>query len=153
MLKPFVDHGVALILEDVVSREALFTRIGNAVASTMAGVDGDELAAALMRRESQSATSTPEGVAFPHVVADDIPRTLVVPVKLTTGVDFGQPDHPPCDLVLCLFGNAAEPWSHVKLLARLARMVHTEDARAALRRCTSADELLRCVLSQDEQHD
>ena len=99
------------------------------------------------------ATSTPEGVAFPHALAENIDQTFVALAKIPSGVDFGIPQHPKSDLVFCMFGSSDQPWEHVKLLARLARLVHTEDARERLRMATNGADLYARLLEEDQSHE
>jgi mannitol/fructose-specific phosphotransferase system IIA component (Ntr-type) len=143
---------LTLLLDGVASRDDLFRQIGETVANHAPDLDAAAIVAALQAREAQSPTSTDEGVAFPHAVTPDIRDTCVLVARLRDGVDFGAPGHPPVDLVFCMLGNADRPWEHVKLLARLSRIVHTEQVRAALRAAASPSALLETVLAEDRRH-
>jgi mannitol/fructose-specific phosphotransferase system IIA component (Ntr-type) len=88
-------------------------------------------------------------VAFPHAMAIEIDQTLVAAVYVPGGVDFGMARHPPPDLIFCMFGSPQHPWEHVRLLARLARLVRSEEARARLRATTDAADLYARLVQED----
>ena len=65
----------------------------------------------------------------------------------------GVPEHPRCDLILGMFGSSENPWEHVRLLARLARIVHTEASRRNLRMAVDGQDLYRKLLEEDRSHE
>ena len=111
------------------------------------GIAASDLLAALEAREDQAPTGTPEGVAFPHAVLPGLPRSVVVAIRLGSPVEFGT--NRPCDLVFAMFGDANQPWHHVRLLARLARITGPVDARSRLRAATTGDDLRAAILAED----
>ncbi len=127
--------------------------IAKAVKQQLSDADENVLQQFLIDREMQMPTSTPDGVAFPHALAPQVERTMVVAARVVEGVDFGVTGHPPCDLILCLFGTSENPWEHVRLLARLARLVHTESSRTNLRAAVDADDLYQRLLDEDRSHE
>lgn len=151
-LEPHLRPDLILILDSCGTREALFDEICRAVNSHIPALDVAALKAKLIEREEQVPTSTPEGVAFPHALSPEIDTTLVVVARVKGGVTFGQPEHPPADLVFCMFGPSKSPWEHVRLLARLARLVHTEHARQSLRDATDAQALYDRLVTEDRAH-
>ena len=138
--------------EGVKTRDALFEEIARAAASVVTTHDQDTLAKLLARREEQGPTSTAEGVAFPHAVAPGLSPSIIVAARLPKGIDFGRSDHPACNLVFCMFGDSETPWEHVRLLARLARIVRNDDARHQLLSATTPEELLDRLLEQDRAY-
>ncbi len=141
------------VRDDVQSREELFELFSEAIHLLQPDLDGEELKRHLLDREAQTSTSTPEGVAFPHALAPEIRETCVALARIDGGVDFGVPKHPRSDLVFCMFGNTEQPWEHVRLLARLARLVHTEKARDRLRVAADAEDLYARLLEEDRTHE
>ena len=107
----------------------------------MLAVAESDLLAALEAREAQMPTSTPEGVALPHALLPNLTRTLVIPAVLRPPVRFGGSNHPPADLAFGMFGPADKPWDHLRVLARLARLMRAAGPRATLRASDSASRL------------
>lgn len=131
-------------------RRAVLARAAEAAATAMvdAGVTAADLLAALEAREQQSPTGTPEGVAFPHAVLPGLPRSVVVAIRTADSVEFGSGR--PCDLVFAMFGDANQPWHHVRLLARLARITGPAPARERLRQAADGDALRAAILAEDQ---
>lgn len=149
-LGPHLVDGGTLILTGPVDRTTILMRAAEVAATAMidAGVTAADLLAALEAREKQSPTGTPEGVAFPHAVLPGLPRSVVVAMLVGEAVDFGADR--PCDLVFAMFGDSNQPWVHVRLLARLARITAPADARDRLRQATTGDAFRAGILAEDE---
>lgn len=139
-----------LVLDACKSRDDLFERLARAAGDI--GVDHATLLESLRSREESGATSTPEGVAFPHAMHAEIRSTALVVALVKSGTDFGNPDHPRCDLVFCLFGEPSRPWLHVQLLARLARIARGAGAMDRLRACEDAGSLYTAMAEEDRSH-
>jgi mannitol/fructose-specific phosphotransferase system IIA component (Ntr-type) len=54
--------------------------------------------------------------------------------------------------VFAIAGDAARPWEHVRLLARLSRIAIDEGARQRLRASASDADLLAALLQEDARH-
>ena len=149
-LEPHLVEGGVLVLLEPMDRRAVLARAAEAAATAMvdAGVTAADLLAALEAREQQSPTGTPEGVAFPHAVLPGLPRSVVVAIRTADSVEFGSGR--PCDLVFAMFGDANQPWHHVRLLARLARITGPAPARERLRQAADGDALRAAILAEDQ---
>lgn len=151
-LASYLQRELMLVVDEPLTRDELFELISRHVDGLLPALDGDTLKQQLIDRESQSPTSTPEGVAFPHALSEEISRTLIVTVLARQGIDFGHADHPSCDLIFCMFGSTTTPWEHVRLLARLARLVHTNESQQRLRAAQSGEELFEALVEEDRSH-
>ena len=149
-LEHFLHPDRTVVLSGVTTPDDLMKRLAE-TAST-AGVDSGEVERALRQREEQAATSTPEGVAFPHALLDGVEETIVVAARAPDGVTMGKGDHPPSDIVFCMVGSASAPWDHVRLLARLARIARGSGALERIRKANDAAELYETLLSEDRAH-
>ena len=115
------------------------------------GLASSTLEQALTERLRRGGVATPEGVAFPHAVINGVHRTVVGLLLVPGGVQF-DPGQPPSDLVFAIAGDAARPWEHVRLLARLSRITVDEGSRRRLRACQDDASLLATLLKEDAQH-
>lgn len=150
-LGPYLFDAGVLILDGPQDRDSIL-RVAADAASKAIGdagspTDAEALLEALVGRESQSPTGTPEGVAFPHAMVPGLPTSLVVVIRTGQAVNFGQGR--PCDLVFAMFGDAEKPWEHVRLLARLARITGRADARSRLREAQDPTSLLSTIHAED----
>lgn len=134
------------------SRDGVLRAIAlHASQTALTGFNPDMLVSLLLGREAKSSTAVPEGVAFPHAIDACIPATTLIVAKAPAPVSFGTPT--PVDLIFTIFGPSAEPWRHVRLLARLARICRAPGALGRLRAATDAQSLLELLLQEDESHD
>lgn len=101
----------------------------------------ESLLKTLMNREEVSPTSTPEGVAFPHAICDAIALSASGTVILTLAQPIQWRSH-QVQIVVGLFGSPAEPWRHVRSLARVARICSQADIRQELMLCNTDKTLL-----------
>jgi PTS system nitrogen regulatory IIA component len=151
-VEPMLQPGVALVVEAERARDAILDRLARAALPHTPGLAIEPLFEALVDRESKFPTGTPEGVAFPHALMPEISRTFVIPALLRPGVRWSDQNHPPQDIVFAIFGSADTPWEHVRLLARLARIVRRDEGLANLRAATDPADLLNRLIQEDRLH-
>lgn len=82
-----------------------------------------ELHAALLAREHAHTTALDRGVAVPHATVPGLPAPLLLIAVAPDGVAFGPPDAPPVRLFFLLLSPPDQCGLHIKLLARIARLV------------------------------
>ncbi len=141
---------LAFLIRDPIDRSGLFRHLGDAVAS-LTGVAAREVEAGLADREAQCSTAIGSGVALPHALVAGIPEPLVASVIVPDGVEFA-PGTPPVRLVFAIFGSPDNPWQHVRMLARLARIVSADGAVERLLVATSSADLYERLRTEDASH-
>lgn len=151
-IAPLLQPGSTLILPPGTTREGALRALAEQAATRMnPALSADRLEQLLLRREAQSPTAVPEGVAFPHAIDAEIRETCLVAAWSPTPINFLTPV--PVDLVFAMFGSSAEPWRHVRLLARLARIIRAPGALARLRAAGDAESFRLALLAEDHAHD
>jgi len=151
-LEGYISASRTLILEGVADRDDLLRRLAEASQPALPGRAVEELYEALREREESMPTSTPEGVAFPHAMLPELDDTVVTPALLRPGLTMGAPDHPPVDIVFCMFGSVDRAWDHVRLLARLARIARGPGALERMRAATDAESFYTALVEEDRSH-
>jgi len=151
-LEDYCRDELTLTLEGVGARDDALRRIAEVAAPHIEGVDEEKLFRVLLEREDKTPTSTPEGVAFPHALLPDLEGTIVVVASAKPGVQFGVKGHPESDLIFAMFGPEERPWDHVRLLARIARVVLTPGALERLRSAASPPALYEALIAEDRTH-
>lgn len=149
LLKP--EH--TLFLVDPIDRDAVLLAIATAAAEGFSDLSAENLQAALIERESQMPTATPEGVAFPHAMLPGLEDTVLIPAIIRPPIVFSTREPAPVSLAFGMFGDANKPWDHVRLLARLARIARGEGALERIQRAQSADDLFQHILAEDRSYD
>ncbi len=135
MRVPLGSHSKAGLL-----RELVHLAVGDAGEDTIDGILD-----AVETREAQVSTALGGGLAVPHGRTD-----LVSEVRVAAGIVRDVPDYIALDdtlvrvafLVLTPRDAASQ---HVKLLSRIARLMHNPESRDALLASTSADEFMRVI--------
>lgn len=86
----------------------------------------------VLHREHQVGTGIGYGVAIPHTEPGSFPDPLAVMGRLTEPVDFLAPDKKPARLVFLLLTPEKTPALHVRLLARICRLLRSAKLREKL---------------------
>jgi fructose-specific phosphotransferase system IIA component len=100
-------------------------------------------------RERLSSTGIGEGVAVPHALCDAIPQTIMSVLHLSRPIDFGSLDGTPVDLIFLMAGPRGATANHLKLLSKLARLLHDGDFREAARKAEDGRALAALLLERD----
>lgn len=111
--------------------------------------DAELLLEEIRTREKLASTGIGEGVAVPHALCDLMTETVMAAVRLKKAVDFDAPDARPVDLLFIMAGPRGETALHLKLLSKLARLLHDEEFRKAARTAKDAQALAALLYSKD----
>ena len=107
---------------------------------------------ALGEREAAHSTSLGNGVALPHATVAGIERPVVVVAVAPDGVSFGPSDDDPVRVFFVLLSPLAQAGTHIKLLARIVRLVRRPDFVASLEEADSGEALVEAVARLDALH-
>jgi PTS system nitrogen regulatory IIA component len=114
---------------------------------------GQELARALLERELQGGTGVGLGVALPHAYLDQVPAPLMLIGRLSRPIPYGQPpDGKPVDLIFLLSGPDSAKRTHVKVLAKVVRLLHDGAWVEALRAAGSPDAVVEALRAVEARH-
>jgi len=105
------------------------------------GEDAGLIFDALMAREELGSTGLGNGIAIPHGKFAGLNRVIAVFARLTNPIDFDSVDDQPVDLVVMLLAPMGAGADHLKALARVARLLRTEDVVDSLRSTTDEKKL------------
>lgn len=128
------------------SKAALLSQLASRAAAVIA-VPADQIAAALIKRESLGTTGMGEGVALPHARFQLLQKPFGMLVKLNKPVDFDAIDRQPVDLIFVLLLPETSEASPLGALALAARRLRSPDVVARLRRARSPHDLFHAISS------
>jgi mannitol/fructose-specific phosphotransferase system IIA component (Ntr-type) len=114
--------------------------------------DEDPVLEALLKREADQSTGIGGGVAIPHCVIPELGATIIELAFSKKGIDFLSLDEKPVHTVFLLLSPPANSGTHIKLLARIARLMRQPDILGELLSANSADEVIDRIRQFDEQH-
>jgi PTS system nitrogen regulatory IIA component len=115
-----------------------------AKAADSLGLNVDQIAPYLLKREKLGSTGIGRGVAIPHARLPDLQRPYGVLAKLKQPIEFDAIDGQPVDIVFVLLLPAAED-GQLGALALVARALRPPENLARLRSAKNASELYSAI--------
>jgi mannitol/fructose-specific phosphotransferase system IIA component (Ntr-type) len=109
----------------------------------------DGVIAAVEAREADISTAMGAGLAVPHG-RTDLVKEVCLSAGLAEGVsDYDAPDGVPVRVAFLVLTPVRASSMHVKLLSRIARVMHDRESRAALLSARTADEFVGVMRRAD----
>ncbi|MDA0802286.1 MAG: PTS sugar transporter subunit IIA [Planctomycetota bacterium] len=134
------------------NRESVFVALAHQAATTDPRLTEERVRESLAARERQSSTVLAPGIAIPHAILPEAGRFQVLPVVVSGGAEWGN-SLSPITLIFGIIGPSDQPWNHVQLLARVARILRDPAAVDRLLGATDGATLDAAVRAEDERHD
>jgi len=98
-------------------------------AADLTGRHDHTILSVLLERERLGTTGVGNGVAIPHGKLPNLERVYGVFARLQRPVDFDAIDRQPVALVFLLLAPDAGGADYLRVLARVSRLLHDQDAR------------------------
>ena len=118
--------------------------------SEIAGIDQEHLVKVLMEREQLGSTGIGGGIGIPHGKLKEIDTLLLGFGLSRNGVDFESLDGQRTHIFFLLITPEDSTGLHLKLLARISRILKDEPFKTRLLNATSGDEILKIIQEEDE---
>jgi mannitol/fructose-specific phosphotransferase system IIA component (Ntr-type) len=132
-------------------RDAVFRRLVAALHSSGAVTSVETPHKLLIEREELMTTGIHPGVAVPHAYTSEAPRTVCALARLAEEVDWNSLDGSKTSLVFCLLGPPEATETHLKLLARIAKLIDLPGAMDDLRMAATPDSLLALLRATEKR--
>lgn len=117
----------------------------------VAGLDHENLLKVLLDRERLGSTGIGQGIGIPHGKIKDL-ESLVLGFGLSRqGVDFESIDGKPTHIFFLLITPENSTGLHLKLLARISRILKSDPFRERLMNASDRDEIYRVIEEEDEE--
>ena len=117
----------------------------------IAGVQQEDLVKVLLEREHLGSTGIGGGIGIPHGKMKDL-ESLVLGFGLSRqGVDFESLDGKPAHIFFLLITPENSTGLHLKLLARISRILKNEPFKDRLLNASDRDEILSIIKGEDEE--
>ena len=115
-----------------------------------AGIDQQELVRVIMERERIGTTGIGGGIGIPHGKLKNI-DSLVLGFGLSRdGVDFQSIDKKATHIFFILISPENETGLHLKLLARISRILKNDPFKQRLMSAADGDEIYNIIMEEDE---
>ncbi len=119
--------------------------------ASITGVNQDYLVRVLMERERLGSTGIDEGIGIPHGKLKDL-ASLILGFGLSRkGVDFESMDGQPTHIFFLLVTPENSTGLHLKLLARISRILKNEFFRQKLMDAANSDEIYSIIQEEEEE--
>lgn len=117
----------------------------------IADINHDYLVKVLMERERLGSTGIGEGIGIPHGKVKDL-ESLVLGFGLSRkGVDFDSMDGQPAYIFFLLLTPENSTGLHLKLLARISRILKNDLFKQKLLGATNRDEIYSIIKEEEEE--
>jgi len=120
-------------------------------AARITGIDSNAIVRVLMERERLGSTGIGGGIGIPHGKLKGLERLLLGFGLSPQGVEFESMDGRPTHLFFLLITPERSTDVHLKLLARVSRLLKKESLKEMLLKATSADEIIAIIGEDDEE--
>lgn len=132
--------------------EGALSEIAHAAADAGLG-DAAEILRGLRERERLHPTVMGQGLAIPHAIVAGLDApTLGVALTGAPGIAFGPGDEGATRLLFVLLAPPGHEGVHVRLLARLCRLVRAEGFLERLEGAPTAADVAAIILAADAEH-
>lgn len=133
-------------------KPGLLGAIADLISERFPEVNREELYEKLNQREAAGSTGIGRGVAIPHATVDGLSKTVCMLICNPSGIPFDSIDQLPVRLIFLLLSPPGEIGLHIKLLARIARLVKREEFLNAVAASCSPEELYKLIAQEDNRH-
>ena len=106
----------------------------------------------LRAREEIHTTVLGHGMALPHTTLEGLEEPVVLVALADEPIAFGPEDHEPVRIFFALLSPPNREGEHIKILARICRLVRHAAFVEELLGAGSAEAALKFIRSVDEQH-
>ena len=105
----------------------------------------------LLEREKLGSTGIGQNIAVPHAKSEEA-KNLVLGVGISEkGVDFEALDGDPVNIIFMVIAPIDATGLHLKVLARIARLLKDKVFRNSLRSCKTAENIYETIKEEDER--
>lgn len=143
-----------LILTDLqaADRAQVIAALSDHLSENGVGDSSTEVRESLREREEAHTTVIGRGVALPHATIEGLAEPVLMVAVSAEPVQFGPPDTDPVKIFFVLVSPPGREREHIKLLARICRLVKHPGVLDSLREAGSGDEILSTIRQVDEEH-
>lgn len=124
-------------------------RLLSSLLAPAVGAPKHQIEELLSDRERVQSTGIGDGVGIPHAFIESAPRQEAALLLCPLGVPFDAIDGQNCTILFGVVGPR-RPGEHLKLLARISRMLRDADTRSRLVHSTDAEAAYELIRNHDE---
>lgn len=148
-LSDFMDE--ELVLLDLLSnrKEDIIKELISPIIKKRVATSEKILIKAVLNREALGSTAIGNGVAIPHAKTPSVKEKAVVFARSKKGRNFDSIDGNPVNLFFMIVSPDRETGPHLKILARISRLLQDADFRESLMGLPTAREIIGYIRSKE----
>lgn len=104
---------------------------------------------AIFEREKLGTTGVGGGIAMPHARSASIKDLTVAFFRADNGIDFDAVDNKPVSIIFMLLAPISSGGPYLKLLAKISRLLRSDDFRDALMEAKTPAKVMEIVQEYD----
>lgn len=131
------------------SKQDALQRLASLLASSLGTVQAQEIERILAERERLQSTGVGSGVAIPHGSMEGIERLSGAVLLCPTPIDFDAIDGAPVSILVAVIGPKRATGEHLKMLARISRLLRDERFRSRLLGAPSGRIAFELILAEE----
>ncbi len=124
-------------------------RLAGLLATGQRVVDAERILQVLVERERLQSTGVGGGVAVPHGSVDHLERQVGALLVCPDPIPFDAIDGEPVNILFALVGPKGVPAEHLKILARVSRLLRDGSFRRRLGQVTAGREAYELMCATD----
>jgi PTS system nitrogen regulatory IIA component len=136
---------VARATEAVNDKSTALERLATMLTAGDGQTSSSQVFDALLARERLQSTGVGGGVAVPHGSLDSVDRHIGALLICPRAIEFDAIDGEPVTILFALIGPKGAPAQHLKILARVSRLLKHEDFRARLLSAPASGEIFDMI--------
>ena len=143
-----------LVLKDLDARDAsgVLGRVARHMEERGAVEDAGPVEEALLARERAHSTALGQGIAVPHATIPGLGEPVLTLAVAPDAVTFGPEGTDPVRLFFVLLSPPGRESEHIKILARICRLVRHEGFVDSIQEAADGEEALQIIERIDQQH-
>jgi PTS system nitrogen regulatory IIA component len=133
----------------VADKAAAIARLSRLLTSGSAVANVERIERVLLDREELQSTGVGGGVAVPHGCVDQLEHQVGALLVCPTPIAFDAIDGEPVSILFALIGPKGAPAQHLKILARVSRLLRDAAFRDRLVRAQAGGDVYRLIVESD----
>lgn len=111
-----------------------------------------EVLSAILEREKIMSTGIGNGIAIPHGKTDAVDEMIAVYGRSTKGIEFDALDDKPAFIFFLLVNPKDMSGPHVKVLARISRLLKHDYFREALLKSDTVEKIIEIIEDEERKY-
>lgn len=134
------------------SKPEVIRELAANIAHHLPQLKAEEVAEVLISRENLGSTGIEDGVAIPHAKIGGLTKVLVAFGRSGRGIEFAAHDQKPTHLFFVLLAPENSTATHLKILARLSRLLKETSFRERLMQAQGDKDIYEAIVEEDKKH-